>query len=137
MTAVHHSLFAYYDIFGIIYINKSTNWSKIMEAIMLITWLFVQNCISIYTRFLSICKAWKQFSPHPHSPARTVSIGPSDSKQIYLHSFLFVFMLNHVRWIRLRCKVPSQPTGRRFLCSNNLVHILKKFKREKNNSVTK
>jgi hypothetical protein len=32
---------------------------------MLITWLFVQNFISIYSRFLSICKAWKQFSPHP------------------------------------------------------------------------
>jgi hypothetical protein len=32
---------------------------------MLITLLFVQNCISIYSRFLSICKAWKQFSPHP------------------------------------------------------------------------
>jgi hypothetical protein len=25
MTAVHHAIFAYYDIFGIIYINKSSN----------------------------------------------------------------------------------------------------------------
>jgi hypothetical protein len=25
MTAVRHALFAYYDIFGIIYINKSSN----------------------------------------------------------------------------------------------------------------
>jgi hypothetical protein len=35
MTEVHHALFAYYEIFGIIYINKSTNlWSCIHSALL-------------------------------------------------------------------------------------------------------
>jgi hypothetical protein len=35
MPAVHHAIFAYYDIFGIIYINKSTNLCRCIHSAMI------------------------------------------------------------------------------------------------------
>jgi hypothetical protein len=50
-------------------------------------------------------------------------IGSSGLKQIYVHSFLYFLMYNHVLSIRLRSKVTSHLKDKSFLCSSNLVHI--------------
>jgi hypothetical protein len=54
MTAVHHALFAYYDIFGIIYINKLTNLSSCIHSALIKNHGGYHADNMIYSRFLSI-----------------------------------------------------------------------------------
>jgi hypothetical protein len=49
MTAVHHALFAYYAIFGIIYINKSTSLRSCIHS------AFIKNYGGYHADNMIIC----------------------------------------------------------------------------------